>query len=365
MTDATLPSPATRRRRRPGRNSGLGCLVATLIGIVGTNLCLTVAFIVYYANYANAALAANETPAAPIQVLQTIVPVGGAFDPTATASAEPTATPVPATGMVNILLMGKDERPDQAGQPTRTDTMMVLRLDFDRHAAKLLALPRDIWVALPGLGAYGITEGRINTAYYYGEVYRLSGGGPRLAMNTVTLNFGIPIDHYAVVNFNSFVKIIDALGGIDIDVPTAIYDPQYPTEDYGIMTLIINPGPQHMDGTEALRYARTRHQDSDTERVKRQQAVLLAARDKALTFDALTKIPEVYGIVQGSVETDLSLPTLLSYGLTGRSIDRSAISTFVIDNNMLAAWTTPGGASVLIPQRARIAPVIEQFLATP
>jgi len=365
MTDPTIPSKPTRQRQRRNRQRGLGCLVSTLIGVVGLNLCLTLGFIGYYINYSNQALAANTTPMQPIEALQTIVPGLPTPEPSLTPTQVPSITPIPVSGVANILLLGKDERPDQQGEPTRTDTMMVLRVDFDHHTAKLLALPRDIWLALPNLEPFGITEGRINTAYYYGEVYQTPGGGPRLAMDAVTLNFGIPLDHYAIVNFSGFTQIVDALGGIDIDVPKAIYDDQFPTDDYGYMTLIINPGLQHMDGTQALRYARTRHQDSDTERVKRQQLVLLSIRDKALSFDAVSKIPEVYAIAQGSFETDMGLPTLISYGLEGGRIDRSQISMFVIDQNMLQAWITPGGAHVWIPQRARIGPVIEEFMATP
>lgn len=366
MTDATVPHKSIPQRpRRKASQRGLGCLVGILLAIVAANVALTLAFVGYYANYRSQAEAANVTPAQPVEVLQTMMPVIPAAGPTLipTQTDEPTATPIPATGITNILLLGKDERPDQQGEPTRTDTMMVLRVDFDKHTAKLLALPRDIWLALPDLEDYGITEGRINTAYYYGELYQVPGGGPKVAMDTVTLNFGIPLDHYAIVNFQGFKDIVDAVGGIDIDVPKAIYDDQYPTDDYGYMTLIINPGLQHMDGTEALRYARTRHQDSDTERVKRQQAVILAVRDKALTFDSLTKIPQVYGIAQGSFETDMSLPTLISYGLEGRNIEKANITTSSIDQEVLAAWVTPGGAHVWIPQRARIAPIIEAFLA--
>ena len=364
MSAETIPHPPTRQPKRR-KTTGLSCLVFALAAVAGLNLCLTLGFIGYYLNYRNTALAANETPAAPLEVLQTVVPILPAPTAAATPTAVPTPAPIPATGIVNILLLGKDERPDEIGRPTRTDTMMILRADFDQHTAKLLALPRDMWVALPGLDAYGITEGRINTAYYYGEVYDVPGGGAKLAMDAVTLNFGVPLDHYALVNFNGFVQIVDALGGIDIDVPERIYDDQFPTDDYGTMTLIIEPGFQHMDGTLTLRYARTRHQDGDTERVKRQQLVLLAIRDKALTFDALIKIPEVYAAVQGSYETDMSLPDLISYGVSGQQIDRAAIATYVIDQDMLAAWETPSGAHVWIPQRARIGPVIEAFMAVP
>jgi polyisoprenyl-teichoic acid--peptidoglycan teichoic acid transferase len=369
MTDSatTIPHrvPQPRKKKRGNYRQGLGCLVGVLVAIVGINLFITLGFIGYYLDYRNDASAANETPKAPLQVVQTLMPVPVLPGATEAPTAEPSPTPIPATGIVNILLLGKDERADELGAPTRTDTMMVLRVDFDNGTAKLLALPRDIWLALPGMEEYGVYEGRINTAYYYGELYDIPGGGPRAAMDAVTLNFGIPIDHYAIVNFQGFVQIVDALGGIDIDVPKRIYDDLYPTDDYGYMTLIIEPGFQHMDGVQALRYARTRHQDSDTERVKRQQSVLLAIRDRALSFDAITKIPEVYLAAQGSFETDMSLPTLISYGLSGQAIDRSAIETFAIDQNYLAPWVTPGGAHVWIPQRARIGPVIEDFLAVP
>lgn len=337
-------------------------MVSLLAAVVGVNVCLTFGFIGYYMSYRSQALAANETPAPPLEVLQTVVPMPGATLPPVPI---PTATTQPATGVINVLLMGKDERPDESGVPTRTDTMMVVRVDFDHRVAKLLSVPRDVWVALPGLQDRDISEGRINTAYYYGELYDAPGGGPRVAMDAVTLNFGIPIDHYAIVNFDGFVRTVDALGGIEVEVPERIYDPLFPTENYGYMTLIIEPGLQHMDGATALRYARTRHQDSDTERVKRQQLVLLAIRDKALTIDAVSKLPEIYAAVEGTFETDMSLAQLITYALAAQTIDRSQITTYVIDQDVLSAWETPGGAHVWIPQRARIGPIIESFLAVP
>lgn len=338
-------------------------MVLTLAGVVGLNLCLSCAFFSVYFDARSRAIAAQDTPPAPIDIIQTMVPglpdIPGVIAPT----PAPAAMPAPPTGVINVLLMGKDERPDETGQPTRTDTMMVLRVDFDQHKARLLSLPRDVWVALPNLEAHGITEGRINTAYYYGELYQVSGGGPKEAMDAVTLNFGLPLDSYAIVNFQGFVQAVDALGGIDIDVPARIYDDKFPTDDYGYMTLLIEPGPQHMDGTTALRYARTRHQDNDTERIKRQQLVLLAIRDQAMTIDVVTRLPELYGAAAGTFDTDLALPQMISYGLEAQRIDRSQIATFAIDQNYLVGWVTPGGANVWIPQRAKIGPVVEEFLA--
>src|SRR5258708_454056 len=126
MTEVTVPSKAISRRPRRNQLRGLGCLLGVLIAIVAVNIALTLAVVGYYANYRSEALAANQTPAQPVEVLQTIMPVIPAVGATSvpTEIAVPTATAIPATGITNILLMGKDERSDQSGEPTRTDTMM-------------------------------------------------------------------------------------------------------------------------------------------------------------------------------------------------------------------------------------------------
>jgi len=339
------------RPKRSRSNSCLQIFASVLGGLVIFNLCMTIIFIAYYANARAKAIESNQTPPKPLELLQTVMPL-----------PNPTTTVKPPTGVVTILLMGTDARPNELNTPSRTDTMMIARVDFDRKTAKLLSIPRDVWVAIPNLKSYGVTEDRINSAYFYGEAFNVKGGGAKVAMDTVTLNFGIPIDHYAVINFQGFVKVVDALGGIDLNVPTAIYDPEFPTDDYKTMVFAVKEGQQHLDGITALRYARTRHQDSDTERIKRQQLVLLAIRDKALSVNAVVRIPEVYNAMLGSFNTDLSLPTLISYGVTGQQIDRANIKMYAIDYSMLISWTTPLGASVLIPDRARIAPVVKEFL---
>ncbi len=343
--EATPP----HRPKRSRSNSCLQILASVLGGLVIFNLCMTIIFIAYYTNARAKAIESNQTPPKPLELLQTVLPI-------------PSATVKPPTGVVTILLMGTDARPNELNTPSRTDTMMIARVDFDRKTAKLLSIPRDVWVAIPNLKSYGVAEDRINSAYFYGEAFNVKGGGAKVAMDTVTLNFGIPIDHYAVINFQGFVKVVDALGGIDLNVPTAIYDPEFPTDDYKTTIFSLKAGQQHLDGITALRYARTRHQDSDTERIKRQQLVLLAIRDKALSVNAVVRIPEVYNAMLGSFNTDLSLPTLISYGVAGQQIDRANIKTYAIDYSMLISWTTPQGASVLIPDRARIAPVVKEFL---
>jgi anionic cell wall polymer biosynthesis LytR-Cps2A-Psr (LCP) family protein len=146
-------------------------------------------------------------------------------------------------------------------------------------------------------------------------------------------------------------------------VPSAIHDHQFPTDDYGIMTFAVEPGRQHMDGLTALRYARTRNQDNDIERIRRQQLILLAIRDKVLSANAMGRAPEIYDAIAGSVETDMSLTTVIAYGLAGGQIDRARITTHILDNAAIDAWVPDAETGLAIPRRPKIAPLIAAFMA--
>ena len=116
-------------------------------------------------------------------------------------------------GRVNILLLGLDADVDRVGPP-RTDTMILASIDLRARRLVLLSMPRDLWVDIPGYG-----EGRINTAYYLGESYAARGGGPALAKETVAAALDVPVDYYVAIDFAGFVEAIDAIGGLDIEVP--------------------------------------------------------------------------------------------------------------------------------------------------
>ncbi len=207
---------------------------------------------------------------------------------------------------INILLLGTDERPDESSPP-RTDTLILLTLDPQSNTAGMLSLPRDLLVPLPGLNF----NAKINTAYGYGETERYTGGGPQLAMDTVNHLIGRPVDYYIKINFNGFVQIVDLIGGIDLAVAEAIYDEEYPTSDYGVETFYLAAGLQHLDGETALKYARTRHGDSDYGRSRRQQEVIRAVADKVLSLDMIpTLLPKALMLVstmRNSIDTNLPL----------------------------------------------------------
>ena len=191
-----------------------------------------------------------------------------------------------ADSRVNILVLGIDQREGMA-DPARTDTMLLFTLDRQARTAGMLSINRDLWVKIPG----GQREGKINTAHFLGEVEHVPGGGPALAMQTVQAALDMPVPYYIRLNFSAFERLIDLIGGIDINVEETIDDPAYPDAGFGYDPFHIDAGWQHLDGRTALKYARTRATaGSDLDRVKRQQQVILAVRDKLLKEKQLPQL---------------------------------------------------------------------------
>ncbi len=285
----------------------------------------------------------------------------------ATATPEPLPTSAGAIcggpDQMVIALLGVDDRSGDYSKPTRTDAISLVNVRFATKTAALFSIPRDLYVPQPNLSAVGIEQDRINTAYLYGEIYGVEGGGPAQFKQTVELNFGIRVHRYVMVNFNAFVKFVDALGGIEIEVPKAIYDPLFPLEgDTGTFVFELPAGRQTLDGLTALRYARTRHQDDDYHRIERQQLVLLAIRDKLLSPAVIPQIPALIGALDGLVRTDLSAAEIASLACIGAQVDRGAIVTHAITGDKVIPWTTPTGGRVSIPDRDAISPMVESFL---
>jgi LCP family protein required for cell wall assembly len=288
----------------------------------------------------------------------------GPAAPTPTLSPLPTSPDAACGGpeRMTIALLGVDSREADYARPTRTDAIVLVTVNFKTRTAALLSFPRDLYVPLPNLKEYGIDQSRLNTAYLYGEVYDVPGGGPAELKDTIALNFAIRVDRYLMLNFGAFEAAVDALGGIDVDVPEAIYDPQYPAEDGGTTVFELPAGLQHMDGKTALRYARTRHQDDDYHRIQRQQLVLLAIRDKLLSPEVIPQIPALLQSLSNLAQTDLAPEEIATLACIGPQIDRSAITSLAIDGTMVIPWTTPSGGRVSIPNREAITPIVEQFL---
>ncbi|MFH1485181.1 MAG: LCP family protein [Chloroflexota bacterium] len=261
---------------------------------------------------------------------------------------------------VNILLLGVDRRPNEANAPTRTDTIILASLDPGGKTVGLLSIPRDLWVDIP-LKDGTIVQDRINTAYFYGDYYRQPGGGPALAMETVRRNLGVKVHYYAAIEFNGFQKMIDTLGGITVQLEKPLVDPQFPTPDYGIMSVYIPAGVQHLDGTKALWYARSRYQDADIGRMKRQQEILLAIRDRALQLGVLPKLPGLAGQLGKAVKTDLAVPEIMTLASLAQEVEPANITCRFLDMSYVTPAVTSGGAEVLLLDRQKATALVDEM----
>ncbi len=272
----------------------------------------------------------------------------------------PRPRPQPQSEPVTILLLGLDHRLTETDAP-RSDTMILVRIDPTTKKVVMLSIPRDLWVSVPELG--GSSKDRINAAYSYGGNNHIPGGGPAMAKAVIKYNFGINVDYFAEVEFTGFQKIVDTLGGINVDVPKPLVDNEFPTVDSGLTRLLIFGGIQHMDGTAALEYARSRHQDSDLGRNRRQQQVLLAIKEKGLDiFNTMLNIDTLMGNLRDSIRTDLSPDQLISLITLAPSIPNANITQSAISLDMVTETIMPDtGADVLMPNWDKIRPLIAQI----
>ncbi|HWV25403.1 MAG TPA: LCP family protein [Thermomicrobiales bacterium] len=219
---------------------------------------------------------------------------------------------------ITILLLGVDKSVSGA---SRTDTIILVNIDPETKSASMLSIPRDLKVVIPG---YGIDK--INAAFALGDFNKVQGGGAGLTIRTIEANLGIPISAFVQIDFNGFIDMVDTVGGVTLDVPYPIKDDTYPAEDYNYQRIYFPAGWQHMDGDQALKYARTRHQDGDSRRSARQQQVLLAIRDQALDLDLIPQLPTLIGQFGNSVRTDISIQDAVRLAKLGSSIPRDRIS---------------------------------------
>lgn len=204
---------------------------------------------------------------------------------------------------VTILVLGMDARPDE-GFVARTDTILLVSLQTRRFRMSMLSIPRDVFLEVEGYGSQ-----RINTINVLGELEQ-AGAGAEWVAQALEQNFKIEIKHTLRLNFDAFVQLVDAVGGVTIDVQKAIVDNAFPTENYGTMVVRFDEGIHRMDGITALRYARTRHGDDDYARIERQQQVLQALVSKLLLPWNSWAVLHIFG---RNIETTITPFHILSY----------------------------------------------------
>lgn len=277
----------------------------------------------------------------------------------------------PITDRINILILGVDRRPHHpvsSVSPGRTDSIHVLSVDPVTKTGGVLTIPRDLYVEMPNpQGRGGTWQTRINTAYQNGIVYRYPGGGPALARDTVEGLLKIKINYYVVVDWVAFAEVIDALGGIEVTVPTPLRRVEaYNVRDGNAYYIDIPAGRQSMDSITALAYSRYRGDAlGDLARIKRQQQVMQAAMDKALTLGWLSSAPALWNHFRGAIDTDISTARLPGLVALARQIgpERLMMASLAGEQGeAVRSLTTPAGEDVLVPVWERVVPIIQSVI---
>lgn len=208
---------------------------------------------------------------------------------------------------MDILILGLDARPGE-GTFARTDSIMLLNISPASNGITLFSIPRDVFIEVPGYGPQ-----RINTINLLGEQNK-QGGGPELVRASINHSFDIEVDRTIRFDFDDFITLIDAIGGIDLYVSQTLTDPAYPTHDGGTTTAEFERGWHHLDGARALQYARIRHPDDDFCRAARQQQIVDALIKQLTDLKTLPRWPWIWWKFQQAFETDLSLIDILRVG---------------------------------------------------
>jgi polyisoprenyl-teichoic acid--peptidoglycan teichoic acid transferase len=285
-----------------------------------------------------------------------------------TAASEPETLSLPdgrnialvpwdGTSRFTIIVAGIDRRPGETGLAYRTDSMMLVSVDPATQALGILSLPRDLYINLPTNNDLL----RINTPLAYGEGQR-NGYGPTLLMQSVQYNLGIRVHEYLIVDFQAFIDLINAIGGIDVETHYTIDDPYYPNMNYGYDPFYLPAGRHHLNGYDALRFARTRHGDSDIERAERQQQVIGALRHRLLRLDMLPSLlaqaPQLWASWSDHVHTGLTLEQVVQLALYLKDIPSENIRMGVVGYDYLQDYRTARGESVLIPNRSALSQLL-------
>lgn len=245
---------------------------------------------------------------------------------------------------VDILLLGLRGEGDPNGG-LLTDTMMVLSIETKKEEVALISVPRDTYVKVPVVQQFT----KINAAYAFGEEIEGPGGGLVLAKLAVQEVLGINIDHVIAVDFAAFEDTIDLMNGITVNVARPLRE----TQQWGGLDFYVPAGKQFMDGETALYYVRSRFTTSDFDRARRQQEVVVAVRDQALTLGFLAnpaKISGLLDILGRHVRTDISAEDFRSLWLEVRPLVDNEPRRLILDTTELLYATSIDGAYVLLPE---------------
>lgn len=255
------------------------------------------------------------------------------FTATKTGGAEAYAPPKwEGKQRVNVLILGGDSRGLKKNEIPRSDSMMVASIDPVTKKAYLFSILRDTYVKVPGHG-----NDRINTA--------VATGGPNLAMKTVSDLLGIPIQYYVYTDFQGFIALVDAIGGIELEVEK---DMKYRDSEEPEFDINLKKGVQQLNGKTALQYVRFRHDAlSDFSRTERQRKFMTAVAQKMQTTGSLIRMPKILNSIDPYIETNLTTTDMLKLGTLAIEAKTEGMSSEQIPPTELLVEKRVGGAEVI------------------
>jgi LCP family protein required for cell wall assembly len=242
-----------------------------------------------------------------------------------------------AGGRTNLLILGLDSR-EPGSDLGRSDTIILSTFVPRQPYLGVLSIPRDLWVEIPGVG-----ENRINTAHFFAEG-EIPGSGPDAVVQTIRQNFGVDVDYYLRIRFDSFMDLVDFLGGIDVELPEAMSG--YPA------------GTHHMNSEQALAFIRDRAGSDDFYRMQRSQIFVEALLKQLLAPSGWRQLPSVLPVLIEMVDTNLPITRWPSLGITLLRVGPDGIDNRIISREMTNPFTTSQGAQVLGPNWNIINPVL-------
>ncbi|HWQ84333.1 MAG TPA: LCP family protein, partial [Anaerolineales bacterium] len=243
-------------------------------------------------------------------------------------------------GRTNLLLLGMDYS-DPSNSIARTDTVILSSFIPARPYVGLLSVPRDLWVPIPGYG-----ENRINTAHFFAEA-ESQNSGPYRAVATVEQNFGVDIDYFVRIRFEGFKDVVNALGGVDIELSEAM-------AGYA-------PGVHHLTGNKALAFARSRYGSDDFFRMQQGQIVLKAILKKLTRPAGWFRVPAVYAALRRNLHTDVPSWMWPRLGFAALRLGANGLDSRTVTREMVTPYTTAEGANILLPNWPLILPVVEEI----
>ena len=268
--------------------------------------------------------------------------------PTATATAS-----APPQGAFTVLLLGSDDDSKFSSDHVLTQSMILVRVVPSTKEVTMLSIPRDLYVHL-STGGYGKVDG----AYSY--------GGAGAAIATVAQDFGVHVDDYIWIGLLGLVKLIDAIGGIDVVTSNPVMDDYYPADvlsswPYDYERVAVLAGPQHLDGLHAMQYVRSRHGDlqSDLGRSQRQQQVLIAIRQKSKSLSP-ADLPGISTAIGGELKTSIGLPKVAQLLPLAASFDNpDQIRQIILANPYTHGCGCP--ETYITPNWGLILPLVHQY----